>query len=122
MKTAIGDYLRRLRLERGEVLKDMSEKLDVSSAFLSAVENGKKMFPENWYLKMQELYSLDDTEIEALRDAALESGRSIRLNLQGASDERRKLAVSSARSFDSLDEKTSKEIFEILNKENNNRD
>ena len=122
MKTAIGDYLRRLRLERGEVLKDMSEKLDVSAAFLSAVENGKKKFPEKWYLKLQELYSLDDTEVEALRDAALESSRSIRLNLQGASDERRKLAVSFARSFDSLDEKTSKEIFEILNKENNNRD
>ena len=120
MKTAIGDYLRRLRLERGEVLKDMSEKLDVSAAFLSGVENGKKKFPEKWYLKLQELYSLDDTEIEALRDAALESGRSIKLNLQGASDERRKLAVSFARSFDSLDEKTSKEIFEILNKENNN--
>lgn len=38
MVTAFGKFLRILR----EILKDMAEKLNVTSSFLSAVENGKK--------------------------------------------------------------------------------
>lgn len=121
MKTAIGDCLRRLRIENGEVLKDMAGKLGVTAAFLSAVENGKKKLPERWYQELMDLYLLTGEQIEEIRDAAMESGQSIRLDLQGADDGRRKLAVSFARKFESLDEKTSKEIFDILNKEQGNR-
>ena len=42
MITSLGTFLRKLRLAKGEILKDMAECLGVSSAFLSAVENGKK--------------------------------------------------------------------------------
>ena len=42
MSTTLGAFLRKLRLQHGEKLKDMAENLNVSSAFLSAVENGKK--------------------------------------------------------------------------------
>ena len=45
MITSLGTFLRRLRLAKGEILKDMAESLGVSSAFLSAVENGKKKMP-----------------------------------------------------------------------------
>ena len=48
MLTSIGRFLRKLRIENGEILKDMAEALGVSSAFLSAVENGKKKMPESW--------------------------------------------------------------------------
>ena len=42
MITSLGNFLRKLRFEKGEVLKDMAEKLGVTVSFLSAVENGKK--------------------------------------------------------------------------------
>lgn len=42
MITPIGKFLRKLRIDTGEILKDMAEKLHVSPSFLSAVENGKK--------------------------------------------------------------------------------
>ena len=42
MLTSIGRFLRKLRIDHGEILKDMADALGVSSAFLSAVENGKK--------------------------------------------------------------------------------
>jgi len=38
MLTSLGQFLRKLRLERGEILKTMADKLGVTSAFLSAVE------------------------------------------------------------------------------------
>ena len=42
MLTEFGKALRRIRLDNDELLKDMADKLKVSSAYLSAVENGKK--------------------------------------------------------------------------------
>ena len=40
--TKLGIALRKIRLDRQELLKNMADKLKVSSAFLSAVETGKK--------------------------------------------------------------------------------
>ena len=48
MLTSIGRFLKKLRIDRGEILKDMAEKLDVTVSFLSAVENGKKHMPSAW--------------------------------------------------------------------------
>lgn len=48
MLTSVGRFLRTLRIDHGEILKDMADVLGVSSAFLSAVENGKKKMPEGW--------------------------------------------------------------------------
>ena len=46
--TKLGIALRKIRLDRQELLKDMADRLKVSSAFLSAVETGKKRPPANF--------------------------------------------------------------------------
>lgn len=47
----------------------MAEKLDVSSSFLSAVENGKRDIPESWYEKMVDLYNLNEEKQDELKQA-----------------------------------------------------
>ena len=47
MITAFGKFLRNLRMDIGELLLQMAEKLDVSPAFLSGVENGKRKIPSD---------------------------------------------------------------------------
>jgi len=47
--TPLGAKLRALREERGLTLKDMAKALNVSSAYLSALEHGKRGKP-TWYL------------------------------------------------------------------------
>ena len=56
MLTSIGRFLRKLRIDNGEILKDMAEALGGSSAFLSAVENGKKKMTEGWIEKLKSIY------------------------------------------------------------------
>ena len=56
MRTSIGDFLRKLRLTKEQKLKDMAELLGVTSAFLSAVENGKKSMPDSWLRKIKDKY------------------------------------------------------------------
>lgn len=116
MLTSVGIFLRKLRIDNGEILKTMAETLGVSSAFLSAVENGKKKFPEAWLKKMEYSYNLTAMQMEELKNAIIESSDTVELNISNASVENRQLAVSFARQFDSLDEETSKKIFNILNK------
>ena len=60
MLTPLGKYLRKLRIDKGEILKNMSDKLKVTVSFLSAVENGKKKMPSEWNQKICDLYKLDD--------------------------------------------------------------
>jgi len=47
--TPLGAKLRKMRAERGMTLKQMAEALDVSSAYLSALEHGRKGKP-TWFL------------------------------------------------------------------------
>lgn len=114
MTTKLGTFLRKLRIENGEILKTMAERLEVSSAFLSAVENGKKNMPESWYEKLNHLYSLSREQNEQLHIAALSSKKSVELRIRDAPEVNRDLAVLFARRFDSLDEKTSQNIMNLL--------
>ena len=47
--TPFGAKLRRMRKERNITLKEMADRLDVSSAYLSALEHGKRGKP-TWFL------------------------------------------------------------------------
>ena len=116
MGVALGDFLRKLRLENCEIMRTLATRLGVSSAFLSAVENGKKKMPESWYEKLKELYDLDSLQMEKLQDAVLESSNILEINIQNASNADKQLAISFARKFESLDEETSKQIMNILNR------
>lgn len=116
MPTNVGKFLRNIRIDNGETLRDMAQKLAVSSAFLSAVENGKKKAPRSWLSKLKTIYALSTAQAEELRDAIAESGDTVELNIRNTSDPNRRLAVSFARQFDTLDEETAKKLFDILNK------
>lgn len=114
MITSVGRFLRKLRIDKGEILRDMANRLEVSSAFLSAVENGKKKLPEAWIPKIEELYSLTLEQMEELRFAIVESSDTVEININNTSAVNRQLAVSFARQFDTLDEETTKKLFDIL--------
>ena len=47
--TPFGERMRKLRAERRVTLKDMAEEIGVSSAYLSALEHGKRGRP-GWHL------------------------------------------------------------------------
>ena len=114
MKTKIGDFLRNLRMNKRQLLKDMADLLGVSSAFLSAVENGKKTVPDSWYSVLKEKYDLSESDMNRLQEAAMESQKAVSLNIRNTTEFNRQLAVSFARKFDNIDEVTSYRIMELL--------
>ncbi len=53
-------FCRKLRIENNQILKEMADSLEVSSSYLSAVENGKRNIPSDWYEKISNIYHLND--------------------------------------------------------------
>ena len=118
MLTALGKFLRKLRIDQGEILKNMSDKLNVSVSFLSAVETGKKRMPPDWNNLICELYHLDKYQIEQFSQAIADTETSIEMNLELLPKETKGLAVSFAREFPSLNEQQIAEIRKILSEGN----
>jgi transcriptional regulator with XRE-family HTH domain len=116
MITPLGKFLRKLRIDRGEILKTMADKLEVSSSFLSAVENGKKRMPSAWNNRIVELYGLTHEERKNFTQAIAETEDSLELKFNGVPTQNRELAVSFARKFVDFDTEQLEEIKRILKK------
>lgn len=114
MLNPFGRYCRKLRIDNGELLKDMATKLEVSPAFLSAVETGKKNAPDRWSDILVKLYGLPDAEREVIKRAIEESQNQVKLELKNSSDKARKVALSFAREFNELPDEKLEEIKKIL--------
>ena len=83
MITEFGKALRKMRIDRNEYIKDMAEKLYISVAYLSAIENGKRAIPENLVGGIARAYRLEQDEVDALNQLKDKSNREVRISLIG---------------------------------------
>ena len=114
MLTAFGIALRKLRLDRGEILKTMADKLEISSSYLSAIEVGKRNIPEDFISRLSELYHLKVEQVQELEEAKLKSQAAIAFGLGEASFAKRETALLFARKFNDLDEETMGKIRSLI--------
>ena len=112
--TSLGKFLRKLRIDRGELLKTMSEKLGISMSFLSSVENGKKSMPSDWIQRIPELYNLDDSKKKEFDTAVAESEKGIGVKFEGLSEENKKISVAFARKIQTLSPEARNAIQQYL--------
>lgn len=117
MLTQLGIFLRKLRLDSGEIMKEMSVKLNVSSSFLSAVENGKKKMPDSWYDTIVDLYNLDKDKQDELMTAIEESKKSVEINLENLCIEKKRLAFSFARELENMNKEEVDKMNIFFNKD-----
>ena len=115
--TQFGKYIRKLRIDRCEYLKDMADKLGVKSSFLSMVETGNKNIPSEWFDRISEIYSLNEEERNEMKQAIEDSKNYVKINLKKSSEVKRKVSMVFARSFDEMSPETAKKIIELLNKD-----
>lgn len=59
MKATFGEYIKKLRTDNGLTLTQLAFQLDLDSANLSKIENGKREFDEKRLSKLAAAFSLD---------------------------------------------------------------
>lgn len=115
MLTNFGKFCRKLRIDKGELLYDMAQRLKVSSAFLSKVENGKAKPPEEWKESITSMYSLNEEQKEELCEYIDEARESSIINVSAFSRDDRDMMFAFARKLDSMDEDAKKAWKGLLN-------
>lgn len=64
MKKYFGEYIKELRTEKGLTLTQLGAKLNLDSANLSKIENGKREFDEKRLTQLAEVFNLDLQELK----------------------------------------------------------
>ena len=112
--TEFGKFSRKLRIDNGELLKDMAIKLNVTVSYLSAVEIGKRNITEKWEEEIVRAYHLNLQEREELKEAIIYSKKVFKINVENFEKEEKDLILMLARKVDNMDEKEKNNLKQIL--------
>ncbi len=115
--TPFGKALRKIRIDRDMLLKEMADRASLTPAFLSAVESGRKPIPHYLVDRIVSSSGLDEEARNQLRSAAELSAQSVQIDLSRmTSDFDRSLAIQLARNFDGLDDERKQAIKDIMDR------
>ncbi len=113
--TPFGEKLRALRRERNMLLKDMAAGLEVSSAYLSALEHGRRGAPSSGLIhQICHFFGLIWDDADELAALAKQSRPRLKLNSAGLTAAQTALANRLARELRNLDPKTVEAIQALL--------
>lgn len=115
MLSEFGVAIRKIRLDRQLLLKNMADDLGVTSAFLSSVETGKRKVPNGWIEKISGLYHLTKEECEELELAKTMSVPDIRIPVTNFNSKQKELAFSFAKALDGLTDQDVERIMNAIN-------
>ena len=115
--TPFGKELRKLRIDTDEVLVNMADKLHITSAYLSAIENGKRRVPKDFIEKLDKIYSLSEAQIKSLETALVDTQNRLVISFPEEckdNDGFIETALLISKKFHKLDKRQLKEVKKIL--------
>jgi len=117
MLTAYGKFLKKFRIDRNEKLADMAAKLEISSAYLSAIENGTREIPGKMSLSIKFAYDLSFKEFMTLIAAEKDTPRkTVTIELDSLPEDPlyKKTAVSFGVYLNMLDKDVVQKIYDLI--------
>lgn len=117
MYTEFGKFLRHIRLDKFENMKDMATNLGVSTSFLSAVEVGKKNAPSKWVEEISRIYKLDEIQRKELQNAYDRTKNEVFLSFDNMDEEHQNVSLMFARSIKNIDPNTLEKLKKLLEEE-----
>ncbi len=116
MTTDFGKICRKIRIDNNEVLKDMAQKLGVTTAYLSAVETGKRNVPEEWLdiIKREDKLSME--EYQELLDIVYSLKKTIKIEVEDIPEQDRELMLEFVKNFSLLTDRDKKDIMTVIQK------
>jgi transcriptional regulator with XRE-family HTH domain len=113
--TPFGEKLRALRAARGILQRDMAAALEVSAAYLSALEHGRRGAPSAGLIhQICDYFGLIWDDADELRNLAKLSRPRLKLNAAGLTPQQTALGNRLARALRNLEPETVAALHEIL--------
>lgn len=121
MITAIGKFLRKVRIDRSLLLKDMALGLGVSPAYLSTVETGKKTFNDEFVSKIARYLDFRPGSVEYrdLEEAVILTRGEVQIPVYGMSNKHQEVAMAFSRQFEEMKTSELDKILALLNESQN---
>lgn len=117
MVTIFGKFLRKLRIERDMVLKDMAKILDVSSAYLSSIELGKRAIPSSFLNKLISEFKISPSEAIDV-EKMIASSQPLKIKVDNVDERSKETILAFARNFNNLNDEDKDLIQKIMEKNN----
>ena len=114
MDAEFGSKVQKLRRLAGLTLYEVAQKMSVSSAFLSAIENGKKRVPDDFVSRFIAAVPDAAPELVSLEVLANKARKQVALSLDEASINDAHLATALARKFSTLTAEQKEKINAII--------
>ncbi len=112
-RTKFGEFIRGYRRTNKILLKEMAEALGVSSAFLSAVENGNKPIPQGIEQKLVSIFSFSDEDKNGLFQSVDATRTQSTINVPNNPLDQM-LVGAFCRNFNELDDIKKEELLNLL--------
>lgn len=112
--TDFGKAIRKARIDLGETLSSMATTFNVSPAFLSAMETGRKNIPEEWVIKITSYFAERGLKIDKLGEYADLSNKTV--SIAGQDPKKQMFIAGFARS--NFDAETLARFVDLLNENN----
>lgn len=114
MLTEFGKSIRKIRLDKGILLKEMAESLGITPSYLSSIEHGKRKVPKGLIESLVKNFNLSREQEDELIESARKSALSIKIELSGRDAKTMEFANAFARKFDNLSDNQVEEIMKVL--------
>lgn len=114
-----GEFLKHLRINKHEMLKNMAGKLGLNSSYLSAIESGNRDIPPDLTDKICTEYGLDEGQRKELKEAELNTDRKlVQIDMKKINENRlaKEVVLNFAGKAESLTDEQLSEIKAILNR------
>jgi transcriptional regulator with XRE-family HTH domain len=118
MISEFGIFVRKIRINKNDSLRDMAKKLNISAAFLSSMEVGRKTIPIEYIDKIVNLYNLNDGQKDELIDAINKTNNEVNLELDKMNKSQQEVSLIFARKIKTADPKLIEKLKNILNDKN----
>ena len=121
MVTQFAIYARKLRKDRGETLKVMAEKMHVTSAFLCAIECGRKQVPLSWVEEFPKAYNLNKEETTLFLNTVDITNKNTKIDLTKLNKDSKEVSLLFARNIKDCDPETLEKLKKILKEQEENK-
>ena len=112
--TKFGVAVRKVRLDKLMMLSDMASKMDVTPAYISSVEFGRKPITNKYVERVIEALEANDIEAIEIHRAADLSRKEYQIDAANMSDDARLVAGQFARKLEQMDPQKLKQLRELL--------